>query len=250
MDPNPEDAIIRTRLATDQRPLKKLVRRFVHVKRAFDLKQNPETCKLALTAFLTDLASFSTGVLDKQTQIQSMNVQQQAEFARDLSEVTKEVETAKNDIARLKIELEEEKNKRVRMLEYDAVARNVLEIQSREDSERNMRVIQQDIESLREKKRRLDDAFALRKLLLRNVVTSVHVMKEAIASSDFATNDPASGSNTSKRPLSQNMSSTSMISLADSEMVVEEGEEGEAFEDNRRKDVADDEEDEEGAYIK
>ncbi|KAJ3002507.1 UNVERIFIED_CONTAM: hypothetical protein HDU68_006193 [Siphonaria sp. JEL0065] len=130
-----EETIIRNKLAVDQRPLKKLMRKFQLLAHSVHSKQDDASRAQALESFLIDLATYSTTVLHKQHQIQLMNTIQQSHFSSDFDTVSADIEQTKIDIERLKLELIHENKKRAEMLEYDQVAKSVLEFPSREETE-------------------------------------------------------------------------------------------------------------------
>ncbi|KAJ3097316.1 hypothetical protein HK100_005385 [Physocladia obscura] len=246
LDPNSEEAIIRVRLATDQRPLKKLVRRFVSLKRAAETSQSPETRQLLLSAFLTDLALYEVNILTKQSHIQRMNVAQQNDFREDLDSVKNEIEQTRTDIGTLKDELENEKSRRAHMLEYDIVAKKCIEIQSREESERNMAALQQEIESLNMQKQKIQEALDYRKLLFKNVVNALHTMKEAIENTDTSSFSSNTRRINNKKKFARIGSSSASLAESDLALGGDDVEEGEEADGDRRRSSS--EEEEEGAY--
>ncbi|KAJ3032958.1 hypothetical protein HDU99_010866, partial [Rhizoclosmatium hyalinum] len=183
MDGLGEESIIKNKLAVDTQPLKRLIRKFQLLKAAVETSQSEPICSQALDIFLTELSVYSTSVLTKQKQIQLMNTRQQSHFLSDLETVVSDIEETRADIEKLKQELEWEGLRRAEKLEYDAIAREVLEFASREETERNMATLQLEIASLEAEQQRLNQAFDFRKTLLHNVVSAVYTMKDAISGS-------------------------------------------------------------------
>ncbi|KAJ3064744.1 hypothetical protein HDU98_011878 [Podochytrium sp. JEL0797] len=191
---NEPESIIKNKLAVDMRPIKRLVKRFQVLHKSIETKQDETTCTQALAAFLTDLSTFHTTVLSKQLLLQSMNDRQQAHFATDLESVLAQIDDTTADIARLKQQLEEEEVWRRQQVEYDQVARRVLELPSREETERNMTTLQLEIEALQSQQQALDESFEHRKTLLHNVVSAIHTMKDAIDASAITNGTDEAGS--------------------------------------------------------
>ncbi|KAI9312771.1 hypothetical protein BDR26DRAFT_887947, partial [Obelidium mucronatum] len=263
MDSIDSDVVIRNKLAVDQRPLRKLMRKFQTLKLAVETKQDEAVCSSSLESFLIELATYSTIVLHKQSLIQTMNSTQQLHFDNDLAAVLKRIEDTKNDIEEFKVELVHEGVKRAQQLEYDQVARLVLEFPSRDETEGNMATLALEIASLEAQQKKLDQAFEFRKTLLHNVVSSVYTMKDAISG---GSNAASKQQHENKRGNSSGVDGNVLVngdssfSLIESDLAMEEGEEGEEREDEvhnaggRRGSKSggnhqnNEDEDEEGAY--
>ncbi|KAI8615064.1 hypothetical protein BC830DRAFT_1124325 [Chytriomyces sp. MP71] len=250
-----EETIIRNRIAVDQRPLKKLVRRFETLKRVSVSSQSPESVnvKLALDTFSTELAAYNASVVIKQRSVLRMNQTQQEHFAAELNAVKAGIEATRRDIAALQIQLTHEEAAKRRRGEYDVVARACLEVQSREESERNMATLQEEIQGLQQSQQRLTQAHEFRKTLLHNVINAIYTMKDAIngPSQDAAAAASAMGGSKGKLKRGNDANGSSVNLLGDGagaeDAGEEEGEEGEETEGGARRAVGGAEEDEEGA---
>ncbi|KAI8841191.1 Tho complex subunit 7-domain-containing protein [Chytriomyces cf. hyalinus JEL632] len=179
MDAATEDAVIRNRIALDNRPLRKIVKRFETLRKAVEAKGGKDSTREAFELFSTDLTAFQLSVR-KQKQMREMNGVQQSHFASDLCSVQDGIQAAKADIEELKVMLVQEQTAAKRKTEYDAVARKCLELPSREESERNMATLREEILALQQTQQRLVQSYAYRKTLLHNVVSAIYTMKDAI----------------------------------------------------------------------
>ncbi|TPX73346.1 hypothetical protein CcCBS67573_g05384 [Chytriomyces confervae] len=193
------DAVIRNRIALDNRPLRKIVKRFDTLRKAVEAKGGKDSsAREAFELFSTDLAAFQLSVR-KQKQMREMNGVQQSHFAADLCSVQDGIQAAKADIEELKVMLfcilvavlsihlnvslikqVQEQTAAKRKTEYDAVARKCLELPSREESERNMATLREEILALQQTQQRLAQSYRYRKTLLHNVVSAIYTMKDAI----------------------------------------------------------------------
>ncbi|TPX52215.1 hypothetical protein CcCBS67573_g09914 [Chytriomyces confervae] len=154
MDAATEDAVIRNRIALDNRPLRKIVKRFETLRKAVEAKGGKDSsAREAFELFSTDLAAF---------------------------QLSDGIQAAKADIEELKVMLIQEQTAAKRKTEYDAVARKCLELPSREESERNMATLREEILALQQTQQRLVQSYAYRKTLLHNVVSAIYTMKDAI----------------------------------------------------------------------
>ncbi|KAJ3242687.1 hypothetical protein HDU78_001234 [Chytriomyces hyalinus] len=243
------DAVIRNRIALDNRPLRKIVKRFETLRKAVEAKGGKDSsAREAFELFSTDLAAFQLSVR-KQKQMREMNVVQQSHFASDLCSVQDGIQAAKADIEELKVMLVQEQTAAKRKTEYDAVARKCLELPSREESERNMATLREEILALQQTQQRLVQSYAYRKTLLHNVVSAIYTMKDAIENDG----DDSSARSIKKERKDEGGSNASLLANG------EGGEEGEEEEEDvfgsagRRKGGASGagatgDDDEEGAY--
>ncbi|KAJ3417498.1 THO complex subunit 7 [Chytridiales sp. JEL 0842] len=171
-----EDAIIKNRLLVDTRPIKKVIRRYQTYKSTL-ATGDLEKSAVALSQFLVDLEAFDLG-LQKHQLMHNMNQRELDNYQSEKTRIENEVVMAQQNINELKAELESEQGIRENKIEYDALAKKVLEYPSREQSATK---IQKEIEKLEKEIRDSEADMEYRKKLLHSVISSMYAMKDAIS---------------------------------------------------------------------
>ncbi|TFK43660.1 Tho complex subunit 7-domain-containing protein [Crucibulum laeve] len=151
-----EDQIIHARITNDERPLRRVIKRFHNYT---SLTPNPivppfagnisiSAIDDAREAFLVELASFQLS-LKKSAMICDAEARQVQEYQRERQRIDEEHETLKVQIDELKTALEHAQMLRRRKIEYDLVAEKVNTLPSRDELEQTIRVIENDMAAIR-----------------------------------------------------------------------------------------------------
>ncbi|KIK67974.1 hypothetical protein GYMLUDRAFT_238151 [Collybiopsis luxurians FD-317 M1] len=151
-----EDQIVYTRITNDERPLRRVIKKFhqytnvVHAPLAPSAPSNESTSvEDAREAFLVELASFQL-LLKKNGMICEAEARQVEEYQKEKQRIDLEHNTLRGQIEQLKTALEEAQLSRRRKMEYDAVAEKVNTLPSREELERTIEALENDMVAIRD----------------------------------------------------------------------------------------------------
>lgn len=151
-----EDHIILARITNDERPLRRVIKKFHNY---ISLSHPPivpgsngfptaSSVDDAREAFLVELATFQLS-LKKSAMICEAEARQVDEYQRERKRIDNEHETLKGQIEELKIALEHAQMARRRKIEYDSVTEKVNTIPSREELEQTIQSLENDMAAIR-----------------------------------------------------------------------------------------------------
>ncbi|KAG6854869.1 hypothetical protein C0991_012059 [Blastosporella zonata] len=150
-----EDQIILARITNDERPLKRLIKKFHNYT---SLSHSPLVPTVGSTAettledvregFLVELAAFQLS-LKKSAMICEAEARQVEEYQRERQEIEQEHEVLRGQIEQLKAALEDAQMVRRRKIEYDLVAEKVNTLPSREELEHAIESLDNDMAAIR-----------------------------------------------------------------------------------------------------
>lgn len=147
-----EDAIIHTRITNDERPLRRIAKKFhtyaslvhpspVHSSHAGNIDDARE-------AFLIELSSFELS-LKKSIMVCEAEARQVEEYQRERRRIEAEHEALRAQIAELKIALEHAQTERKRKIEYDSVAEKINTFPSRDELHQAILLLENDMAAIR-----------------------------------------------------------------------------------------------------
>ncbi|PPQ63422.1 hypothetical protein CVT24_004932 [Panaeolus cyanescens] len=158
LTPEEEDQVILGRINHDDRPLRRVFKKFhnytslSHGPLVPSLTANSATNRSAIDdareAFTTELASFEL-LLRKSAMICDAEIRQVEEYQREKKRLDEEHDTLRSQIEELKTALEHAQMLRKRKIEYDSVAEKVNTLPSREELESSISSIENDIAAIR-----------------------------------------------------------------------------------------------------
>ncbi|KAJ6628783.1 Tho complex subunit 7-domain-containing protein [Mycena sp. CBHHK59/15] len=154
LTPEEEDQIILTRIANEDRPLRRVIKKF-HSYTALShtpvvaAVPAPTTASVndVREAFLVELASFHL-MLRKSVMICEAEARQVEEYQREKERINDEHGTLRGQIEQLKTSLEHEQMLRRRKMEYDFVAEKVNTLPSRAELEQSIEALENDMAAI------------------------------------------------------------------------------------------------------
>ncbi|KAF8557009.1 hypothetical protein OG21DRAFT_1475713 [Imleria badia] len=146
-----EDAIIHTRITNDERALRRIVKKFHNYASLAHTSLLPPTqggsVDDAREAFLVELASFELA-LKKSLMICEAESRQVEEYQRERHRIEQEHDLLRGQISELKVALEHAQMERRRKMEYDSVAEKINTLPSREELERSILALENDMTAI------------------------------------------------------------------------------------------------------
>ncbi|KAF8974177.1 Tho complex subunit 7-domain-containing protein [Flammula alnicola] len=152
-----EDQVILARITIDERPLRRMIKRFHNytslshtpiVPLVTGGTSTPNSVDDAREGFLVELATFEL-LMKKSVMICEAEARQVEEYQRERQRLDEEHETLKAQIEELKTALEHAQMLRRRKIEYDAVAEKVNTLPSRDELESTIRSLENDMAAIR-----------------------------------------------------------------------------------------------------
>ncbi|KAF4619737.1 hypothetical protein D9613_005159 [Agrocybe pediades] len=153
MTPEEEDQVILARITIDERPLRRIIKKFhsytslSHIPIVPVPNEGPTsstTLEDAREAFLVELANFQLA-MKKNVMICEAEARQVEEYHRERQRLDNEHEALKLQIEELKTALEHAQMLRRRKIEYDLVAEKVNALPTREELESSIRTLENDM---------------------------------------------------------------------------------------------------------
>ncbi|EGO27860.1 hypothetical protein SERLADRAFT_406806 [Serpula lacrymans var. lacrymans S7.9] len=187
------DAIIHSRITNDERPLRRVVKKFHNytaVAHAPIIPTNASpsgTTEDAREAFLVELASFQLS-LKKSMMVCEAEARQVEEYQRERQRIEDEHGSLRGQIEQLKTSLEHAHMERRRKMEYDLIAEKINTLPSREELEQSIQALENDMAAIRTEHETQDRTIRGQKVALDGIVLdlgSLRLMgkdKEAAAS--------------------------------------------------------------------
>ncbi|KAH9482796.1 hypothetical protein JR316_0004896 [Psilocybe cubensis] len=155
--PEEEDQIILARITIDERPLRRMVKKFHNytslshtpIVPVYSPTPTPSNAvEDAKEAFLVELASFQL-LMKKSAMICEAEARQVEEYHRERERLDNEHETLKTQIEELKLALEHAQMLRRRKIEYDVIAEKINTLPSREELEATIKALENDMAAIR-----------------------------------------------------------------------------------------------------
>ncbi|KAF8238831.1 hypothetical protein L208DRAFT_1421094 [Tricholoma matsutake] len=148
-----EDQIILARITNDERPLKRVIKKFHNYTSHSHAPVVPTviagtSADDAREAFLVELATFQLS-LKKSAMICEAEARQVEEYQRERCRIDEEHGTLRGQIEELKTALEHAQMLRRRKIEYDLVAEKVNTLPSREELEQSIQALENDMAAIR-----------------------------------------------------------------------------------------------------
>ncbi|KAJ3778923.1 Tho complex subunit 7-domain-containing protein [Lentinula raphanica] len=158
LTPEEEERIVNTRITNDERPIKRIIKKFhqyVHASHSPLLPSVPPnlttngSAEDAREAFLVELASFQL-LLQKYAMICEAEARQVEEYHREKQRIDLEHNTLRGQIEQLKTALEEAQLSRKRKVDYDQIAEKVNTLPTREELEKTIEALENDMAAIRD----------------------------------------------------------------------------------------------------
>ncbi|KAF5388008.1 hypothetical protein D9615_000541 [Tricholomella constricta] len=153
-----EDNVILSRITNDERPLKRVIKKFHNYTALSHTPVVPAVVSSGSTkepsledareAFLVELATFELS-LKKSAMICEAEARQVEEYQRERQQINDEHGILGGQIEQLKTALEDAQMVRRRKIEYDLVAEKINTLPSREDLERSIQALENDMTAIR-----------------------------------------------------------------------------------------------------
>ncbi|KAJ7507975.1 Tho complex subunit 7-domain-containing protein [Mycena galericulata] len=235
-----EDQIILARITNDERPLRRVIKKFHNYTALSHAPIVPSvpaagapaaatSVEDAREAFLVELASFQL-LLRKSVMICEAEARQVEEYQREKDRINDEHGTLRGQIEQLKTGLEHEQMLRKRKMEYDFVAEKVNTLPSREELEQSIKSLENDMAAIRAEHDTQNHTIHAQKTALDAIVAGLGSLRfmgkdrEAATSSDQSPEDTPAPETAGEVTTEVAESGTTVPDKMDVE--VEEGEEG------------------------
>ncbi|KAE9410182.1 hypothetical protein BT96DRAFT_984485 [Gymnopus androsaceus JB14] len=202
LTPEEEDQIVHARITNEERPLKRVLKRFHQYTNA----AHPTALSLpspngptglngsvedAREAFLVELASFQL-LLKKSAMICEAEARQVEEYQREKQRIDLEHNTLRGQIEQLKTALDEAQVTRKRKIEYDLIAEKVNTLPSREELERSIEDLENDLVTIHDEHESQTRAIQSQKVALDSIITDLGSLR-------FISGDPTTSLAPSQR---------------------------------------------------
>ncbi|KIJ20300.1 hypothetical protein PAXINDRAFT_7549 [Paxillus involutus ATCC 200175] len=191
LSPEEEDAIIHTRITNDERPLRRIAKKFHNYA---SLAHTPllqpahgGSVDDAREALLVELDSFEL-VLKKSQMVCEAESRQVEEYQRERRRIEQEHDLLRNQIGELKIALEHAQMERRRKIEYDSITEKINTLPSRDELHQSILALENDMAAIRGEHETQECVIRGQKSALDNIVmdlSSLRLMgkdKESMAS--------------------------------------------------------------------
>ncbi|KAI8851429.1 Tho complex subunit 7-domain-containing protein [Chytridium lagenaria] len=184
-----EETIIKNRLLFDTRTLKKVLKRYYAYKATIETNQDEQSRQTSLNQLIIDFESLEYNLLKHQF-IHDMNQREQTNYQEEQNRIEQEIADARQDIEKLKVQLDDEQRAKKNRIMYDEVARKINELPSRQQSLENSESLASQIDSLKTEKDRLAKSQSHRRTLFRSVLASLQNLRDIISDPDIASELP------------------------------------------------------------
>ncbi|KIJ70107.1 hypothetical protein HYDPIDRAFT_121535 [Hydnomerulius pinastri MD-312] len=146
-----EDAIIHTRITNDERPLRRIVKKFHNYASLAHtpLVQPTQEGSVddAREAFLIELASFELA-LKKSLMVCEAESRQVEEYQRERRRIEQEHDSLRNQIGELKVALEHAQVERKRKIEYDSITEKINTLPTRDELQQSIMALENDMAAI------------------------------------------------------------------------------------------------------
>ncbi|KAF7728534.1 THO complex subunit 7 [Apophysomyces ossiformis] len=173
-----DEAVLKTRLAIDDRPVKNLEKKVVAWLASLKT-ESIESAQHSYESLLIQISNYRTS-LERHAHIQRANEGDIEHYANIVDGTGSTIVGARERITGLKEELKIAQKGRDNKLEYDKVAREIMKLQTRDAYHASIEQLQRDIDMLKREKGNKEMAFESRKRKFSELVESVKTLKASI----------------------------------------------------------------------
>ncbi|KAG1833418.1 Tho complex subunit 7-domain-containing protein [Suillus variegatus] len=174
------DAIIHTRITNDERPLRRVVKKFHNyaslVHHLLVPPSSSGTVEDAREAFLIELSSFELA-LKKSMMVCEAERRQVEEYQREREKIEKEHDALRSQIEELKVALEHAHMERKRKVEYDTIAEKINTLPSREELEQAILSLENDMAAINAEHETQDRIIRGQKTALDSIVMDLSSLR-------------------------------------------------------------------------
>ncbi|KAF8592182.1 hypothetical protein K439DRAFT_392254 [Ramaria rubella] len=179
-----EDALIHLRILSDERALRKVIKKFhtyVFASEPGGVAYGTDDKEISLDeareGLLAELATFQ-GALQKSSLVCQAETRQVVEYEKEKERIAKEHDVAREEIAKLKVSLEEAQLLRKRKIEYDQVAEKVNLLPSRAELQASIISIREEIAAIQIEQEHKAMMMYARKTALDQIVSSLETLRQ------------------------------------------------------------------------
>ncbi|OCB86524.1 hypothetical protein A7U60_g6419 [Sanghuangporus baumii] len=178
LNPDEEDTLIHARITNDERPLRRLARKFhtyssVAYPPIVGHSANVVTSlEEARESFLIELASFQL-LLRKNRMVCDSERRQVRVYKQESQRIADERVALRNEIEELKLALERAQLERRRKIEYDQIAERINALPTREELDLSISALENDIQVIKEEHETLNRSILARKTALGALVSEI-----------------------------------------------------------------------------
>ncbi|ORX78667.1 hypothetical protein BCR32DRAFT_269951 [Anaeromyces robustus] len=165
-----EDQNIRNRLAIEERPLKRIIKKYNTLIGQYKTASREEW-NTSLESLLIMLETLEIN-LHRSKQIFEMNNKEVNEYKLKIKNIEKRIEEGKIEIEELKKQLDQSKEERKNKLEYDEMARNINKYPSRSQIQKHMDILNKQINMLEKEHNYYEETINLRKKQFHTLLVS------------------------------------------------------------------------------
>ncbi|CAG8744393.1 22771_t:CDS:2 [Cetraspora pellucida] len=184
-----EEQIIRDRLTVDERNLRRVTRKIGVFLNSLELG-NLKEARVQFNDFIVDFSSYEIGLIRFQV-IHDMNLRETRHWEEEALNIgmkqsnptykkQKQIEETKRIIEKLEAELEAEEEIRRNKIEYDQLASEINELQSREESINEITKLDEETLLIEEKERLFDETLSHRRAQLERVLSVIQDVQSQI----------------------------------------------------------------------
>ncbi|KAL5513271.1 hypothetical protein ACEPAH_3669 [Sanghuangporus vaninii] len=178
LNPDEEDTLIHARITNDERPLRRLARKFhTYSSVAYPpIVGHPANVVTSLEeareSFLIELASFQL-LLRKNRMVCDSERRQVRVYKQESQRIADDRVALRNEIEELKLALEQAQLERRRKIEYDQIAERINALPTREELDLSISALENDIQVIREEHETLNRSILARKTALGALVSEI-----------------------------------------------------------------------------
>jgi len=143
-------------------------------------EEDQQTCELQYQRMLTQLASIEWN-MTKSRLASDMNTAELENYSTVHKKVEAGIVSAREEIEETKAELVEAKRIRKNRMEYDALAKVIMNHSDRETSEARLEQVKAEQKQLEEKQVKLEDKLDMRKKQFHVLVSTIHQLQDLLA---------------------------------------------------------------------
>jgi len=143
-------------------------------------EEDQQTCELTYQRMLTQLASIEWN-MTKSRLAADMNTAELHNYSNVHQKVEAGIISAREEIDETKAELVEAKRIRKNRMEYDALAKVIMNHSDRESSEARLEQVKAEQRQLEEKQVKLEDKLDIRKKQFHVLVSTIHQLQDLLA---------------------------------------------------------------------
>ncbi|PVD24758.1 hypothetical protein C0Q70_15244 [Pomacea canaliculata] len=176
-----DDDIIKRRLlidgegGNDDKRLNNLLKTFIRWYSSPDDEESQNTYHRMLS-----MLSQSEFTMEKSLQVHAMNLREQENYEKLTKEIENRIKEATTQIAECKQELQQAKRIRKNRQEYDALARVIQQHPDRQETTKQLQVLDKELSSLADTKEKLEEKLELRRKQFLVLITSIHELQRIL----------------------------------------------------------------------